>query len=126
MQKHIKAILAPRSIFWKLTTIFCLLLILYFSLIHPPGFQKSADWFWGNLDKLAHCFAYLVLTISWLFAVEKQKKKIVVFCFLFSLVLESIQAFIPLRHFDVGDLLANAIGCLIGYILSQKLLKINS
>lgn len=83
----------------------------------------------GEHDKWNHFIAYSTLALNWTFLKSNQK----VFwlglgtCFLYGLILEFLQGFIPGRESSIMDALANTggilIGSAIGYII--KSYKIN-
>lgn len=123
MLQLIRQQLAPKSIFWWGSTIVCFFLILYFSLLHPPNFNHSEHWFWGNLDKLGHALAYFALSLSLMFAQAKFNIALLFAIIAFSFLLELIQASLPLRHFDWADLCANGIGGLIAWLIASFLIQ---
>ena len=82
-----------------------------------------------SADKLAHAFAYFVLSTNLGMALDldwniKNKNQIVFLAvFLFGLILEIIQGYVLVyRTFEAYDLLANTIG-ILAYILLAKTLK---
>ena len=82
-----------------------------------------------SADKLAHAFAYFVLSTNLGMALDldweiKNKNQIVFLTvFLLGLVLEIIQGYVLVyRTFDVYDLLANTVG-IFAFILLAKTLK---
>lgn len=123
MLQLIRQILVPKSIFWWVSTALCFLLILYFSLLHPPGFKHLEHWFWGNLDKFGHALAYFALTLSLMLAFWKSAYYLLLSTFTLSLLLELIQSSLPLRQFDWADLSANAVGGLIAWITVYFLMR---
>ena len=82
-----------------------------------------------SADKLAHAFAYFVLSTNLGMALDldweiKNKNQIVFLTvFLLGLVLEIIQGYVLVyRTFEVYDLLANTVG-IFAFILLAKTLK---
>jgi VanZ family protein len=81
-------------------------------------------------DKLLHVLAYLVLTLSWLFAILKSHKSFKVkfqvgfALFIFGIVIEILQSNMPLnRHGDYLDVFANFLGILGGIITFNYLFR---
>ena len=72
-------------------------------------------------DKLVHGGSYLIL-ITWFSGLYQRQYHIFIALALFAmgLVLEVIQGQLPYRGFDSFDLLANAVGILLGLILARS------
>jgi VanZ family protein len=87
------------------------------------------------LDKVVHFFFYLLFAILWyLYLNAKRLKNAAIKIFLFSvtygIIIEVLQHSTPFhRHFDVGDIIANTLGTVMGivsaefYFYKQKTLK---
>jgi len=111
-------------------------LLLVTSLLCIPGTRLPKitweDKVW--LDKWVHIFLFMILVILWSKAYSHKKntdrdgRKIfleimIVGCF-YGIAMEFVQKyFIPFRSFDVGDIIADAIGCVVGYLISIKKFK---
>jgi VanZ family protein len=98
--------------------------LLVLSLIKVPEYKVSVT----HLDKWQHCFAYFVLSISWLIVFYKKKKKrfIVVCCILLGVIIEILQnTLTSYRTGDFYDVIANAIGVLLGLFVFNKFSKKN-
>jgi VanZ family protein len=111
-------------------------LLLVTSLLCIPGTRLPKitweDKVW--LDKWVHIFLFMILVILWSKAYSHKKnthsdgRKIfleimIVGCF-YGIAMEFVQKyFIPFRSFDVGDIIADAIGCVVGYLFSIKKFK---
>ncbi len=101
------------------------LIITYLSL--TPTEHKVLE----NLnlwDKASHFIAYMILFII----VKKVHTKsnyltCAIICFVYSFILECIQYFVPNRYFDVLDMLANALGMVLGmaiyYLFIERLFQ---
>ena len=84
-------------------------------------------------DKLAHIVVYAIMTFLWLWGFAKANaltvattRWIIFGCAAFGCLMEIIQyAFFPHRFFEVGDNIANIIGCLLAYWGHHKLLISN-
>ena len=79
-----------------------------------------------HLDKLQHCFAYFVLSISWLIVFYKKKKKrlVVVCCILLGVIIEVSQnTLTSYRTGDFYDVIANSLGVLLGLLVFNKFSK---
>ena len=74
-------------------------------------------------DKLVHGGSYLIL-VTWFAGLYRRQRHVFIALALFALglVLEVIQGQLPYRGFDPFDLLANAVGILLGLILAQSVL----
>lgn len=110
------------KIFLIAITITLSLVIL--SLIKVPEYRVSVT----HLDKWQHCFAYFVLSISWLIVFYKKKKKrlVVVCCILLGVIIEISQnTLTSYRTGDFYDVIANAIGVLLGLFVFNKFSKKN-
>ncbi len=76
----------------------------------------------GNIDKYAHIIFYTILSFSWFLALSikntsKYKSLLIGFCVLFyGIIIEVIQEnYTTNREGDIYDVIANAIGILIGF-----------
>ena len=104
--------------------------LLIFILTSIPG--KSIPKIFGVSDKIKHFGAYFVLAFLLNFTLIIQKKytflakKSIIFTFLITLfygIFDEIhQIFIPGRYFDWWDLVADAIGGLLGIVLVKILM----
>jgi len=105
--------------------------ILTTTLLCLPGsaFPKE-HWFdkiW--LDKWVHVGLFAVMVFLSCGAISRRMKKktlafrqIAFYFFLYGIVMEFIQKyFIPNRSFDIGDIVADGIGCIVGLFLSVRL-----
>jgi VanZ family protein len=81
------------------------------------------------LDKWAHVFLFLVLVVLWcriyrkvlFISVKNIFITITILSIVYGIGMEIVQHyFIPLRSFDVGDMIADAIGSATGYFISIK------
>jgi VanZ family protein len=89
---------------------------------------------WENkiwLDKWVHVFLFMGLVILWSKAYSGKKNiqnntrkiffQIMVFGLLYGILMEVVQEyFIINRSFDLMDILADGVGCFIGYLISIK------
>src|SRR4051794_5111445 len=108
---------------WSLITLVLLCLpgsvLPSYGLFSLPSIDKIAHlglfgglvFFWS----LHYCFSrhpnVLTVRVRW---------TIVFFCFLFGVIMEFVQKyFIPNRSFDGGDMIADLVGTLIGYLVTQ-------
>ena len=82
-------------------------------------------------DKVIHCAAYLILTLSWLMVFKNNYKVlnisvfIAVSVFFYGIIIEVLQATVTInRQFEIKDIVANTIGIILGFtvfkVLSQK------
>jgi VanZ family protein len=113
-----------------LPALLCMAAIFWLSVIKAPSLRLSEHWFWDNIDKVAHAIAYSTLCVicCWSFRQVFEKKlqpvqiwSIAGFSFMYGLSIEIVQHFLPHRSFDPFDMLANAVGVLIGAVIFAKL-----
>jgi len=77
-------------------------------------------------DKVAHLGVYFIMELLFFIPIKGKKNFLIAsfFALLFSGIIELIQHFFVFNRFgDVADLLANAAGLLIGYLVLSKKLK---
>ena len=108
-------------------------LLLVTSLLCIPG-TKLPKITWQDkiwLDKWIHIFLFMVLVIVWNKVYSGKKNiqnnirkiffQIMIIGIVYGIAMEIVQKyFIPFRSFDVGDIIADAIGCVVGYLISIK------
>jgi VanZ family protein len=108
-------------------------LLLVTSLLCIPG-SKLPKITWQDkiwLDKWVHIFLFMILVILWSMAYSHKKNtegggrkiffKIMVVVCLYGIAMEIVQKyFIPFRSFDLGDIIADGIGCVAGYFFAIK------
>jgi len=108
-------------------------LLLVTTLLCIPG-TKLPKITWQDkiwLDKWIHIFLFMILVILWSLAYSNKKntrgdsRKIffqimMIGCF-YGIAMEFVQKyFIPFRSFDLGDIIADGIGCVAGYFFTIK------
>lgn len=74
-------------------------------------------------DKWVHIGLFAILCFLWCRVIQNPQWfiKIAVVCLAYGIVIEFIQdKFIPYRSFEVWDILADAVGCAIGYWIARK------
>lgn len=94
----------------------CLLLaaIVYASLTSSiPVPHKN------HADKLLHAGSYLILMLWWLQLYPRLLMRLLLALMFIALGagIEVLQSYHPLRYFDVADMIANALGVLLGLIM---------
>ena len=103
-----------------LIAIIVTLSLILLSLVKIPAHNLGVS----HLDKWQHCFAYFVLSISWLTVFYKKKKKllIVVCCILLGIIIEILQnKLTSYRTGDYHDVIANSLGVLLGLFAFNKI-----
>lgn len=110
--------------------------LLMLLLTLTPGESMPETTLWDNLlsfDKIAHFFIFSVLVFLMIIGFSKQYR----FHFLranaqrvslisgisYGIVIEIIQQFIPGRSFELADIIANTLGCAIGFSLFYLIYK---
>ncbi len=90
------------------------------SLIHLNGANIKIS----NSDKLGHFVAYLLLSLSWFYAVKDFPKIYILVFFLISygIIIEVLQGVLTThRQADFYDIIANSAGVLFAVILYRKI-----
>jgi VanZ family protein len=108
-------------------------LVIVTTLLCIPGTElpkiKWENKIW--LDKWVHVFLFMVLVILWNKAYSGKKDiqnntrkiffQIMLFGLLYGILMEVVQEYFILnRSFDPMDILADGVGCFIGYLISAK------
>lgn len=115
---------------WLATGYALVLLVVFLSLTSVP---VDLEMSFPYQDKVAHGFAYFTLMV-WFSQIYHRKIRLILIALLFvvmGVVLEYLQSFDPSRYAEYGDMLANATGVVLGFIVSltqarYSLLKIES
>ncbi len=95
------------------------LIITYFSL--TPIEHKVSESIW---DKASHFIAYLILFIIAKKVLTKfNYLTCAIICCIYSFSIECIQYFIPNRHFEGIDMLANVLGICLGVIIYKLFIE---
>lgn len=115
--------------FWPFVTV--ALAIFWLSVIKTPSLKLYENWFWDNVDKFGHAFAYAALFFSGAGSLRNfsDKKQLTfnllrilsVMCFLYGFSIEILQHFLPHRSFDPFDMLANALGIILGAVIFARI-----
>ncbi|HKC37827.1 MAG TPA: VanZ family protein [Chitinophagaceae bacterium] len=116
------------------TIIFAIIwLLLVTTLLCIPG-TRLPQIKWDDkllFDKWIHVLLFLILVLVWCRAYSKPRLKnifimITILSILYGIGMEIVQKyFIPFRSFDVGDIIADAVGCITGYLISIKKFYLN-
>ena len=115
-----KPILKLRSkINLKLLAISYTILIVVLSLSPIPRAIPNFKFF--EMDKLIHLTMYFILILLWginLISFKFSLIKILFLTIFFGLLIETLQYLLPFgRNFDLGDIIANSVGAIIGIII---------
>ncbi len=100
-----------------------LAIILYVSTSFRSGLPEI-----GNIDKLYHMIAYVPFGFLFVLTVGAIKRRLFwafIVIFSFALFVEVFQYFMPSRSFSLFDLLASAVGGLLGAYLGKFLIDYN-
>ena len=94
-------------------------MIVVLSLCPIPGSIPSLEFF--EVDKLIHLAMYFILVLLWGINLINSKfslNKILFFTIIFGLIIETLQYLLPFeRYFDLGDIIANSFGAIIGIFI---------
>jgi len=100
---------------WTKISLICVIIGIGYLSLFPQ--ETEADALPIN-DKIGHCIAYFILMINGGLIVQKKRWIIIgIASFLYSLLLEGLQYFIPGRSTDLNDLIANSLGIIGGLIV---------
>ncbi len=110
---------------YNVFTIFWMVIILLLTL--TPGENMPSTSLWDellSLDKIAHLFIFSVLVFLMIVGLSKQYAYVylrkyalkisVITGIVYGIIIEIIQQFIPGRSFELADIVADSVGCLIG------------
>ena len=101
---------------------FLIILVIFLSLTSSP---VEIDTELPYLDKLFHALAYFSLTF-WFMQIYHIKHHVIrwaIFFLSLGLLLEYLQSFDPERYSEVGDMVANTLGVMLGVGLSMTPLR---
>ena len=116
-QKPILKLLSKINL--KLLAISYTILIVVLSLSPIPRVIPNFKFF--EMDKLIHLTMYFILILLWginLISFKFSLIKILFLTIFFGLLIETLQYLLPLgRYFDIGDIIANSVGAIIGIII---------
>lgn len=84
---------------------------------HQSLSPKSAEVFQHSPDKFLHvlCWGVLSTALYLAFRYTGRYRTLLIFLFIYSVLLEIAQLWVPGRHLHTGDVIANAVGCLCVY-----------
>lgn len=80
-------------------------------------------------DKWVHIGLFAVLTFLWcrIVKTKRQFATVAVICFIYGIIIEFIQHYcIPFRGFEGWDIVADAVGCVVGFLVAKKWLLRNA
>ena len=98
----------------------------------PGSALPKENWFdkiW--LDKWIHVILFSIMVFLWCQYVStsggkkiRHFRQIAIYFFLYGIAMELVQKyFIPNRSFDLKDILADGLGCVIGLLISGRYIK---
>lgn len=97
-------------------------IVIYLSITsQPPRIELDLPY----ADKLGHMLAYFTITF-WFVQLERATSRRILYGVIFVVLgalLEWIQGFSPIRHFDLHDMVANTVGVLLGILLGYTPLQ---
>lgn len=91
----------------------------------PPPTLETGDFEFG--DKINHCAAMMtvvlmvVRAIRWQRGVRNPRRELVMgasYAFIFSVLIEIVQGWIPNRSSDLADLAADSVGIILGVLIA--------
>jgi len=108
------------KILYRVTFIFSLILIMYFSILPASSIPNIAALSF-LIDKMIHALIFLYLSYIGLKSYFNISKLLLLgLIFSFGLVIEIIHFYHPYRFFEIPDLIANLIGILLALAIFNK------
>ena len=108
------------KILYRVTFIFSLILIMYFSILPASSIPNIAALSFLT-DKMIHALIFLYLSYMGLKSYFDISKLVLLgLIFSFGLVIEIIHFYHPYRFFEIPDLIANLIGILLALAIFNK------
>ena len=105
---------------YRVTFIFSLILIMYFSILPASSIPNIAALSF-LADKMIHALVFLYLSFIGLNCYfDISKLMLLGMIFSFGLVIEIIHFYHPYRFFEIPDLIANLIGILLALVIFNK------
>lgn len=102
---------------WESAVYFACLAALMWAPLNGIGIALDNFVFGLRLDHLLHASVYILCPFFLMDMLKKRPRPILLVAWLIGLCTESVQYLLPWRGFDVNDLVANFLGCLIGWLL---------
>ncbi len=105
---------------WLFTGWLLVALVAYVSLIPaPPFIDITAS------DKVAHVFAYAMLTLWFLqlYSADRRAMLVIGFIIMMGIALEFLQGLTASRSFEYADIAANTGGVALGWLLAKTRLS---
>ena len=97
---------------WRLAFLGCLMAVLVLSLVPPGPDMPTTGW-----DKTNHLFGFVVLTLLGCWSYPGRYRAVLPALLAFGGLIECLQSLTPYRSAEWGDLLADGIGILLGWLL---------
>src|SRR4051794_27646151 len=99
---------------WLLIGWLLVAVIIYLSLAEPPSMEMPAE----NADKYGHALAYatVMLWFMQLYPKTRTRALIGLGLLLLGIALEFLQGMTGFRSFEYADMLADAVGIVLGWI----------
>jgi VanZ family protein len=125
VQKITKRLLVLKNLLLSLAVAFT----VFLSIINFVNLKEVPKVGLGFEDKLYHVGAYMVFSFLWAYWTLMRfstplLKTVFLLCLAYGVLMESLQQMInPSRTFDLGDLLSNCIGVVIGMVIAAQLSK---
>lgn len=131
MQKHTKPLLDKKTakyyfLRYTIATLYTLA-VVYLLLFKVPSTEKLGFLNFVHSDKIIHFIICGILFMLWVLSPSllnqsfaKRNLIIATLCFLFSILLETLQSFTNYRSFELLDLVANLSGITFFYLIQKK------
>lgn len=107
----------PRFL-WLLAFLLCLISVLVLALVKNPSTVIDTGWDKGN-----HVLAFAVLTFLGRMAFPARRFLLLLGLLAYGALIEGLQMLTGYRFAEYQDLLADALGMLIGYLLAAPVLR---
>ena len=113
-QPHTYNIFMSRALFFRLASVAILLAIWILSLI--PGAALPTV---PGTDKWHHALAYFACMFCWgqWYVIPAQRLKLAIVFIVMGALIETLQGFTPTRSFEWLDMVANAVGVILAWMV---------
>ena len=118
---------------YNLFAIYWAIVIALLTLFPAKHLPNVVTWDFLHFDKVIHIGMFGILTFLLIIGFKKQFRYMNLryyairaslgIAFLYGVLVEIVQEYVPNRGFQLGDILADAVGCFLAYILFKLIYK---
>lgn len=104
---------------WQLASLLLLLAVMAFALV-PSYWPRHVGNIWDISDKILHCVTFAILAIWFSGQYERSSYwKLVTGLLIFGALIEACQYMVPYRTAELGDMVADIVGILCGFLIAS-------